>query len=364
MKKNKNNSYYALILAGGSGERLYPRSRNNKPKQFQKLFGKKTLVEQTYNRITKFIIPENIYISTNQEYKTLTQKILPKIPEENYICEPCKKNTAAAIALSTALINKKNPEAIIASVHSDHVVLNENNFIKVFQNSFQSIEKDPKSIITIGIQPTLPYTGYGYIERKKNKLPEKYFSIYKAIKFVEKPNKETALRYFQKGTFYWNAGYFIFKASHLLDEIKKYIPDMHSAIVNIINNFDLLNKEYNKLPDIPIDIAIMEKTSNLKVIPADLSWSDVGSWDSVSALIDSNKLDNNNNYSEGLTILYDTYNSMILSSNSNKLIATIGLDNIIVVETDDVILISQKGRSEEVKKIVEKLKENKLDYLL
>lgn len=364
MNNITNSDHYVLILAGGSGTRLYPRSRVSRPKQFQKLFGNKTLIEHTYDHIVKFIKRENIYISTNQQYKKTIQGILPKVKDENYICEPSKKNTAGAIALCSATIHHKNPKAIIASVHSDHVVLNEANYIEVIRDAFEAIGKEENSIVTIGIQPTSPHTGYGYIERDNNILPRYSFPIYNVKKFVEKPDRKTALRYLHKGTFYWNAGYFIFKASYLLSEVNKLQPQIYQIVDKIVKNPDSLVSEYERLPDVPIDTAIIENTSNLKVIPADLAWSDVGSWDSVANLFGQNNLDVNGNYTDGLTIMHDTHNSTILSSNSSKLIATIGVDNLIVVETEDAILITQKGRSEEVKKIIDKIKEKKLDNLL
>lgn len=364
MRSKTNDNHYALILAGGSGTRLYPRSRVSRPKQFQKLFGDKTLIEHTYDHIVKFIKRENIYLSTNQQYQKTIQGILPKVKNENYICEPCKKNTAGAIALCSAIIHQKNPKATIASVHSDHVVLNEGNYIQAIQDAFEAITKDEKTIVTIGIQPTTPHTGYGYIERENNILQKYNFPIYSVKQFVEKPDSRTAQKYLHKGTFYWNAGYFIYKTSYFLSEVNKYQPGIYQIINKIVENPNLLENEYAKLPDVPIDTAIIEKASNLKVIPADLAWSDVGSWDSVANLFGQNNLDLNGNYTDGLTILHDTHNSTILSSRADKLIATIGVDNLIVVETEDAILITQKGRSEEVRKIIDKIKEKKLDNLL
>lgn len=364
------NNYYALILAGGTGTRLYPRSRNEKPKQFQSIIGKKTLVEQTFDRVITLVENQNIYISTNKSYIDTTKIFLPSIADENYIGEPIKRNTAPAIALAAALISRKNKDAIIASIHSDHIVRKIDNYSKVFKAAYKAILQDPSTIITIGIQPNSAHTGYGYIERENSHTDVDDVMLYKAKRFVEKPDIKTAQEYLKKGTYYWNAGYFIFKATHILDEIKKYLPDVYKGVIKISDNTSnpdyqkIMRDEFAKFPNVPIDTAIMEKTYNFKVIPADLGWSDVGSWDSVADLIDGDNLDENGNYFEGLTVSVDTYNSVVLSHDDSKAIATIGLDNIIVVTTDDAILITQKGRSEEVKKVVEELKERKKEYLL
>jgi mannose-1-phosphate guanylyltransferase len=370
MEKNKAEHHYILIVAGGSGTRLYPRSRDGKPKQFQSIIGKKTLIEQTYDRAIKIVGADHIYVSVNKKYLDLVREFLPHIPLKNIISEPVKRNTAPAMALANEIIRKRDPGALIASLHSDHLVLRPDIFIKTIKSALEIIDRENDTIATIGIQPTSPHTGYGYIERDKKHSDINEFASYKVLKFIEKPNRERALDYLRQGTFYWNAGYFIWKALHMKDEFQRLQPGISAGISKIVTSENsasynkVLDKEFAKLPDMAIDTAIMEKAKKLLVIPADLGWSDVGSWDSVSDLLDHDAKTAEGNYLEGLVIPIDTHNSVILSNSSKKLTATIGLDNIIVVVTDDAIVISQKGRTEEIKKVVEELKNRKLDHLL
>lgn len=366
----KNNHHYILIVAGGSGTRLYPRSREHKPKQFQPIIGKRTLIEQTFDRALKIVDIDHIYISVNKKYNNLVRKFLPRATIKNIVSEPAKKNTAPAIALATAIISKRDPHALIASLHSDHLVLRPEIFTEAIKAAFTLVEKHKDTIATIGIHPTSPHTGYGYIERGQPHGDSRKFPAYHVARFVEKPNRETALEYLRSGTFCWNAGYFVWSAQHFQDEMQKFQPSVSKGISAIIKAEDsatyqqVLEREFKKLPEIAIDFALMEKTKKMTVIPADLGWSDVGSWDSVSDLLENGVKTVHGNYFEGLVIPVDTHNSVVLSDSRKRLVAPIGLDNIIVVVTEDAIIISQKGRTEETKKIVEELKVRGLNHLL
>jgi len=358
------NNHYILIVAGGTGTRLYPWSRKAKPKQFQKIFGNKTLLEQTYLRSKKIVGRNNIFVSTNNKYVSLTKKFLPELDPKQILPEPYKKNTAPAISMAVAQIHKLDPNAIIASIHSDHIVLKEDAFKDAINLAFTSVKIEKDIIFTIGIKPTHPHTGYGYIEKGKLKQEIDNHNIFWAKKFVEKPNHQTAENYFKTGRFDWNAGYFIFSAKHYLNELKKYALNLSKGIDKIIKNKKNLKTIYDKFESASVDTVIMEKTDKIAVIPVDLGWSDVGSWDSVSQLFENNTNDNNGNYFEGLVTLVDTKNSMVLNESGNKLIATVGLENIIVVSGEDAILVAQKGKSEGVKQVVEELKRKRKHKLL
>lgn len=339
------------------------------PKQFQKIIGDKTLFEQTIDRVLLHSSLDKVFIITNSKYRDVIKKYIPLLPDENILAEPIRKNTGPALAYATALILKRDPDAIIASLHSDHIVLKTDAFTKSLESAFAMVDTTPSAIVTIGIQPTSPHTGYGYIERDVSHIDVNNASVYKALRFVEKPTKEVALEYIRKGTFLWNAGYFIYNAHHFMQEIEKYDPKMFTIVSRIVQSYgspayaDVLKLEFEKFDNCAIDFVLMEKTKDMYIIPADLGWSDVGSWDSVANLLDDDALDENENYCEGLTIPIDTHNTIILGQDK-KLIATIGLNNVIVVSTDDAILIAERGRSEDVKKVVEYLKENNRGDLL
>ena len=347
-------------MAGGSGTRLYPISTEKKPKQFHKIISNETLIEETYNRISDFIDPENIIISSNKKYKKLISMYLPQIPPKNYIIEPIKKNTGPAIALATALIYKRNKNAIIISNHSDHIIVNKNEYKKGILKGIKIVKKNKDNILCIGIKPTKPHTGYGYIEKHEEFHKENNYSIYKTKKFVEKPNIKTAEEYFYSGNFFWNAGYFIWTAETFLKNLKKFSPDIWDKVDKIsqyegkINFLNILNKEFIKMPDISIDHLIMEKTQDLLVLPLDIGWSDVGSWDAVSDLIPQEKRDKDGNYFEGNEIQIENSQTTIISQDNKKTISTIGLKNMIIIITPKAILITPKGRSEDVKKIIKK----------
>lgn len=345
-------------MAGGSGSRLYPRSTEKLPKQFQQIIGDRALIEQAYERARKIVSDDHIYVSSNHKYTDLIKKHLPNIPVENYITEPVKRNTGPAISLATAIIYQKDPKAIIIAAHSDHLVLKPEEYARVIKIGVSVVSENPKYILCVGITPTKAHTGLGYIEKDKEFLKSSGLTVYSTKRFVEKPNIEQAKVYVSSGNFFWNAGYFIWQAKHFLTELKKYSPSIHKGVTEIVkasgqlNYNKTLDTKFTKFKDIAVDNLIMEKTQNLLVLPVDIGWSDIGSWDVVADMVNSNQKDYDGNYTEGTVINIDTHNTTILSHDSKKIIATIGLDNYIIVTTDEAIIIVPRGRSEEVKKIV------------
>ncbi len=355
--KSKN---YMVIMAGGKGTRLWPMSRNQKPKQLQKLITENSMIQETYNRVIKMYSPKKIFISTNKSYVSKIQKQLPKIPRDNYIVEPMMKNTAPAIGLSAIKIMKRDSKAIISTIHADHLIAKVSNFLSAIEASNLLVAKHPKLIGTVGIKPTFAHTGLGYIKSGKkittiNKIP-----VYHMDKFVEKPNLKRAEAYVSSGKFSWNAGYFTFKAQTLLDNFKKYEPKIYNQLVKIMDALDtkqenkILEKEFAKMPELAIDYLI-EKLDTVFTIAADLGWNDIGSWQVIQEIL--SKETGLTNIERGNHIGIDNQDSLIYAQ--DKLIATIGLKNIIVVDTGDAILVCNKSRSQDVKKIIEKLETDK-----
>ncbi len=357
----KNENKYVLIMAGGSGSRLYPRSTDSLPKQFQQIVGDKTLIEQAYERAKKVVEFDHIYISSNHKYIDLIRKHLPEIPAENYITEPIKRNTGPAISLATALIYKKDKDAIIIVTHSDHLVIKTDEYVKAIKTGVKIVKENSKYILCIGITPTSAHTGLGYIEKDKIFKKTDGLVSYNTKRFVEKPNLDLAKQYVSSGNFFWNAGYFIYQAKNFLSELKKFSPKIYEGVIKISeskeskNFLKILDKEFLKFEDIAVDNLIMEKTKNLLVLPVEIGWSDIGSWDVVADMVNVGDKDINGNYFKGTVINIDTHNTTIFSHDSEKIIATIGLDNFIIITTENAIVIVPRGRSEDIKKIVNEI---------
>ncbi len=352
---------YTLVLAGGSGTRLFPMSRELYPKQFLNLGCEKNFFQQTVERILNFSSIDEILISTNDKYKFLIKnnlmKILGKAESEKIpiILEPLKKNTAPAIAVAIKYLMEKmevSLDEVVFISPSDHIISPVSKF-KDYVKFAEKIAKDGY-IITFGINPSKVETGYGYIEADLDReiLSSNSISAYKVEKFHEKPDLETAQKYIMSGNYYWNSGMFLFSIKSFLEELEKHSSDIYRLISSY--SYEDILKHYDEMPDISIDYAIMEKTDKAVVLPMYLSWSDIGSWDSVYEVLDK---DENKNVKLGNVISLDTKDSLIIGS--KRLVSTIGLDNVIVVETDDILLIAHRGEGQKVKSLVKILKSNK-----
>ncbi len=344
---------FAIILAGGSGSRLWPLSRELYPKQLLNLNAEKSLLQSTFERLNGFIPAENIVSITNIKHTSNVRLQLEHISDKiNVLSEPLSKNTAPAIALATKFLQQKGKDPVILVVPSDHLIENNEKFIDTVKKGEKLAEAG--YIVTFGIEPNYPETGYGYI----NIINEPILDGFKVKEFVEKPDSETAQKYIDAKTYFWNSGIFMFKASTMIDEIKKLSPEIFA----VMEEFDFSTSErieynlFDKMPSISIDYAIMEKSDKIALIKLESDWNDLGSWQSI---YDVSKKDAHNNVMIGHVLDENSKNSFVYAS--SKLVATIGLEDIVLIETEDAILACKKDKTQDVKKIFDTLKKQNDD---
>lgn len=344
----------ALIMAGGRGERFWPKSRKNMPKQFLSLTDDgKTMIQLTVERIAPMVRLEDVYIATNKDYKTLVLEQLPGLPEENILCEPIGRNTAPCIGLGAMHVAKKYDDAMMFVLPSDHLIKFNKMFLQTLKDACEVAENDDH-LVTIGIAPDYPETGYGYIKFDSHITEGR---AYKVDRFVEKPNLETAKEYLASEEYLWNSGMFIWKVSSILKNMREFMPETHDALKRIQEAIGtdqeeaVLEKEFFAIPSQSIDYGIMEKTKDIYILPGTFGWDDVGSWLAVERIKKTNEFGNVVN---GNIITVNTSNCVI--QGGNKLIATVGLEDMIVVDTDDATLICSKDHAGDIKKVLENLK--------
>jgi len=342
---------YAIVLAGGSGTRFWPLSRQSEPKQFLNICSDKSLLVQTFQRIYPLIRKENIFIAANKMHKPRLEEIIrnSKIPLKNIFFEPKAKNTLAPIAVISKILCDSDRSAVIAVLPSDHFIKDGKKFVKGLKEGLESAKKG--NIATLGILPTRPETGYGYIKvEAKTKSGQLH---YRVEKFMEKPDFLKAKQFIKDSRYYWNAGIFIFRPDIILGEIRKLMPKTYAVILQIKNKQDL-TRLWAKLPAISFDYAVMEQTKKAVVLPVDCGWSDCGSWQAIAELL---KKDKQGNIFRGKCLDLGSKNSFVWSD--NRLVATLGLDDTIVINTRDALLVCPKQRAQDVKKIVQIFKQNK-----
>jgi len=351
-----------LIMAGGRGERFWPKSRKENPKQFLSLNGNGSLILDTVNRIKGYVSYRDIYVVTLKEYEERIRKLIPEIPQNNIIVEPVGKNTAACIGLSLLHMRDVSDPTVIV-LPSDHYISDNRSFVSTLKKAVEVSERVPDTVITIGIRPTRPETGYGYIKRKKEKV---YLNTAYAVeRFVEKPKFETALFYLRSGDYLWNSGIFIFKKSTMEKALKEYMPSLWSGLVRIREAMgredfkEVLEREYSKFENISIDYGVMEKYSNIAVIPAAFSWDDLGSWRSLERIMDK---DEDGNVILGNVVCVDTKNSIVESN--GRLVALVGVEDMIVVDTHDAVLVCRKDRDQSIKDLLKVIRERNFYHLL
>lgn len=355
-----------VIMAGGTGTRLWPLSRKNDPKQFQALVSTKTLLEETYERALTIVPHECIYISTGTKYQERVAHLLPNLPAENILIEPESKNTAPAIALSTALIASRFPEAHIATIASDHVIYNEDEFTSVFTAAFQAVADYPEAIVTVGINPTRPDTNFGYIQMGDEKTTIENHKVFSVANFKEKPDATTAEKYLADWSYLWNAGYFIFSAQSFLDWCESYTPEIVTGIEDILATSDSKKQAeiYATLPAVPVEPAIIENLPPEKrlVIPSALEWSDVGNW--ATLLEELQKLSGESVITGPEHIDIGSTHTLVKQSGEKRFIGTIGLKDTIIIDTGDALLVAHKDAvATDIKDLLEKIKSDRAELL-
>ncbi len=357
----QNSNTYVAIMAGGVGSRFWPSSREKKPKQFLDILGVgKSLLRMTFERFLNLVPASNILILTNESYKDLVLEHLPELSENQVLLEPSRNNTAPCIAYTALRLKAQNPEAVFVVAPSDHIILKEDAFTQNIQKAIDFAAKEDV-LITLGIAPTRPDTGYGYI----NYLSENENGIHKVKRFAEKPDLDTARFFLASGDYLWNAGIFVWKAENVISALRKYANGVLEVLEKGLGSFntptekDFIKTYYPTTPNISIDFAIMEKADNVYTIPSDLGWSDLGTWASLYA--ECEKDDSLNVNQSGASILTDTQNCLIRTP-AGKLVVIKGLEDFIVIDEPDVLMIYPKSKEQEVKQVtqnVEKLLGNK-----
>ncbi len=347
---------YLVILAGGSGTRLWPLSRQNLPKQFLKIGSSVSLVRETADRLNSLVSLDHLLIVCGESHQSEMKKHFPELGDEQILLEPCARNTAAAIALAAKSLKKKNPEAVMVVLPADHKIKNLNHpFEKLIAEGVEFAEQK-KCLMTLGIRPSYPATGYGYI-LKGERFTHSTSQIFKVDRFQEKPDLKTADFYLKSKNYFWNSGMFIWKVENYLQSYDRFLPKDYEILSQLPDDFvsekgkEQLRKNYLNLSSISVDYAILEKSNDVYVLEADIDWDDVGSLTSLAKYFPN---DSQKNATEGEVVLLDSKENLVLSDQG--VVACLGVENLIVIKNKESVLILPKERAEEVKKILEELK--------
>lgn len=355
---------YAVILAGGIGTRLWPRSRKDMPKQLLDIVAKNTMLQETFERIKPLIPVERVFVVTNDTYAPIVRGQIPRIPKYNVINEPEGHGTAPCIGLAALYLRRLDREGVMASLHADHLIEDAASFRAALRAAAEVAKLG--YLVTLGVEPNNPTTGYGYIHRGKFLQEANGHPVYQVEQFTEKPNEATARRFVESGEYYWNSGIFVWKISTILAETERLLPDLHTQLMVIDEAIgtererQVLEGVWQAVQNESIDQGIMERAKNVAVIPIDVGWSDVGSWATLADLLPRDS--NDNVVVGGEHIGVETTGSLLYGT--KRLIATLGLKDMIVVDTDDVVLVCPKDRAQDVKDLVTKLKQTHKDVYL
>lgn len=362
-----DNHYYAIIMAGGGGTRLWPLSRKSRPKQMLPLIEERSLFQSSVDRLEGLFPPDHIYVVTVEDQAATLQSQCPGIPAENFLLEPLPRGTASVVGLGAVALQQRDPQAVMAVLTSDHYIANQVAFRKLLEAARDVALDD--YLVTIGITPTFPATGYGYIQRGPRLGQYCGLEAFRVERFKEKPDEENARRMLATGNFSWNSGMFVWKVERIIEELAQQMPDLHSKLQEISASWrgpdrdETIQRVWPEIKPEAIDYGVMEGASQVAVLPAaDLGWNDVGSWDSLFEVL---KADQYGNVIRGSRhIGLETNSSLVYGNGNSRLIVTIGVDDMVIVDTGDVLLVCRKDMAQKVREVVVQLNKNGEDDLV
>ena len=353
----RSERFWAIVPAGGSGTRLWPLSRAARPKFLLTLTGKKSLLQQTVDRLTPLATPERTLVVCGPAHAAPVARQLPELPEANIIVEPAPRGSAPAIVLATALIARREPNAVVGSFAADHEVADQDAFTRAIRTAIAAARQG--WLVTVGLEPTRPETGYGYIERSADVVAQAdEGTVYRSVRFVEKPDLATATAYLEAGRSLWNASMFVWQAGTLLEEVARQQPELFAAVTRIAASWGLPDQDrvtaevWANLAESTIDQGILERAERVAVVPANMGWSDVGDWNNLGDLIEQ---DDAGNRVRG-DLVQEASTDCVVWSETDRLVALVGLTDVAIVDTEDALLVVNRKHAQEVRRIVEQLK--------
>lgn len=356
---------YVVIMAGGRGERFWPASRLKRPKQLLSIVGETPMLAQTVERVRKSIPANHIFVITNDEQMDSVREVCPEIPVENLVGEPVGRDTAPAVALASLLVKQKDPDALFSILPADHVIHDSSGFQDVLDVAFEAAEQQ-EVLVTIGIAPTFPATGYGYIQKGKVQSKAQNLPVYEVVEFKEKPEKETAEAYLESGNYFWNAGMFVWSVRTLDRALQEHAPELSSAFQKMAAAMNsgtmldsVLEKHYPALEKISIDYALMENATNVVVVESAFDWDDVGEWSAIARHVPK---DGNQNSTKGDVMLRESQNTISVAHDGHT-IALLGVEDLIVVTTPDATLVCHRDHAQNIKKLVKELQDDRAHLL-
>jgi mannose-1-phosphate guanylyltransferase len=348
---------HAVVMAGGSGTRFWPKSRRTRPKQSLRLFGERTMLQQTVDRIAPMVPPGRTWIITGADQADDIRAQLPELPAANVVSEPCPRDTAPCVGLAAAIVAKADPEGVMIVMPADHVIRPAEAFLRTVRAALATIEADRSAFVTFGIKPTRPETGYGYIERGEPLGTPEGIPLHKVVQFREKPDRPTAERFLASGNFAWNSGIFVWRARAILDALAKHRPELAAALDRVAATLgtpaeaETIAREYPKMERIPIDKAVMEKAPNVRVLEVVYDWNDVGDWRSLADLQES---DDQGNTVQGFVHAFEMRNSIVIADDGH-LIAALGVEDLVIVQSGGATLVAKRDQLDKLKALVEGL---------